>query len=199
VERANASVVHVRRKKLRLHEPHVAPLVQLADAIAAARRLAPGDVPYPDPDHGGVGAEALFLLTSPGPGAKQDSGSGLLSLENADSGAARCHHQTARVGLAWSRVVHWNVVPFPIKRERHPSRAEIDDGAYWIPSLLSLLPDLRVVVLLGLVAVGAWRDAVLGWPSLTVPEGPSPGPFGMLKPALTRWIPARPQHACGRL
>lgn len=175
------SVVHVRRKKARLHERHVAPLTRLADAIAAARGLPAGDVPYPDPDHGGVHARVLFLLTAPGPGAKTHTGSGLLSLENNDPGAARCHRETDRVGLAWSEVVHWNVVPFPIKLERSPTSAEIVAGSRWIPDLLARLEEVRVVVLLGLVPECAWIDGDLGWPGLTVVMGPSPGYYGMMR------------------
>lgn len=182
MERANSSVVHVRRKKARLSDPHVAPLVQLADGIGRIRGLRPGAVPYPDPDHGGVGAQVLFVLTSPGPGARKDSGSGLLSLENDDEGAARCHRELSRVGLTWSEVVHWNIVPFPVRNDRGPTGTEVRDGAYWMPPLLSLLHHLRVVVLLGRQPEIAWVESDLGWPGLTVVTGPSPGPRGMIQP-----------------
>lgn len=185
------SVVHVRRKKSRLDEPHVTRLTELADGIALTRGLAKGDVPYPDPDHGGTRAEVLFLLTAPGPGARRDGGSGLLSLENNDEGAARCHRETARVGLTWAQVVHWNVVPFPIRHERRPSELEIAGGMYWMPTLLARLDNLRVVVLLGVVAENAWEDGDLGWPGLTVIAGPSPGPLGMNRPG----APARLSEA----
>ena len=182
MERANRSVVHVRRKKTRLGELHIRPLVQLADGIGRLRGLAPGEVPYPDPDHGGAGAEVLFILTSPGSGATQGSGSGLLSLENDDDGAERCHREVSRVGLAWSQLVHWNLVPFPV-RGRNPTAAEVRDGAYWIPALLTLLPEVRVVVLLGRLPETAWEeDDDLGRPGLTVIAGPSPGPQGIIQP-----------------
>lgn len=176
------SAVHVRRKLGRLQEPHIARLTTLADGIAVSHGLTKGDVPYPDPDHGGTDAEVLFLLTAPGPGARRCIGSGLLSLENDDAGAARCHRETDRVGLKWSQVVHWNVVPFPIKDERKPSGVEIAGGAYWLPALLARLDNLRVVVLLGVVAQTAWEDADVGWSALTVIAGPSPGPLGMSRP-----------------
>ncbi len=147
-EKANQSWVHVRRKVARLGEPHVRPLVDLADEIAAARRLEAGSVPYPDPDHGGIGAEVLFILTSPGNKARKGTGSGLLSLENDDDGAARCHREAEHVGLEWSQMVHWNLVPFPIANERRPSVSDCNDGVYWLPQVLALLQELRVVVLL---------------------------------------------------
>lgn len=180
VEKANIGNVHVRRKVARLGQPHIAPLVHLADGIARSRGLAAGSVPYPDPDHGGTHAEVLFLLTSPGNGARADTGSGLLSLENNDEGAARCHRETDRVGLKWGQVVHWNVVPFPTVRQS-PTRSEIDGGAYWLHSLLGMLHSLRVVVLLGAVPEISWTEGDLGWPGLSVLTGPSPGPQGMLQ------------------
>ncbi|WFG42336.1 hypothetical protein [Pseudonocardia alni] len=54
--------------------------------------------------------------------------------------------------------------------------------AYWIPELLARLDNLRVVVLLGVVAEIAWEDAELGWSALTVIAGPSPGSLGMSDP-----------------
>lgn len=58
---AHADPAVVAAKYARIREPHVAPLSDLADKIAAAEGLPAGAVPYPDPDFGGILARALCL------------------------------------------------------------------------------------------------------------------------------------------
>lgn len=180
-EKANADVDHVRVKRMSLRERHVAELVNLADRIATQQGVPLGDVPYPDPDHGGVDASVLFVLTAPSPRSMRSTGgSGLLSLENDDNTAARSHREIDAVGLPWDRLVHWNAVPFPPADGDVPSTREISIGAGWLRQLLPLLPQLRVVVLLGRVPERAWAEAFSVEPQALVRViGPSPGPRGM--------------------
>lgn len=63
--RANVDALVVKAKHARLGEAHVAPLVELADAIAADRGRPCGAVPYPDPLSGGVRARVLLLMETP--------------------------------------------------------------------------------------------------------------------------------------
>ena len=63
--RANVDALVVKAKHARLGEAHVAPLVELADAIAADRGRPCGEVPYPDPLSGGVRARVLLLMETP--------------------------------------------------------------------------------------------------------------------------------------
>ncbi|MDR6595201.1 uracil-DNA glycosylase [Saccharothrix longispora] len=159
--RAHKSNAIVQSKLARLDEPHVAPLVALADEIAKSRGLPPGAVPYPDPDFAGVRAEALVLLKSPGPGAVTGTGSGLLSPENDDPTAARAHAEYERVGLDWRRVVHWNAVPWPTEAD-NPTGSDLHAARPWLPRVLELVPDIRAVLLLGKVAEQEWARPGLG-------------------------------------
>lgn len=180
--RANADPAHLAAKRARLAEAHVAALVGLADQIAAARGLARGDVPYPDPDSAGVDARALFLLSTPGPKAKAGEGSGLLSIENNDPTAARCYRTLQAAGLPYSRCVSWNAVPWPTAG-RTPTTGEMTAARPWLARLLDLLPELRAVVLLGRVAQDCWRRAAPPLPAgVTVLEAPHPSNLGMNQP-----------------
>src|SRR5699024_4587455 len=145
--RANASKRVVAAKRSKLSEPHIAPLVALADEIAAARGMQAGMLPYPDPELGGVYARALFLLSTPGPYAKAEH-SGLLSLENDDPTAERQYNTYRAVGLDMGKCVHWNAVPWPTA-ERTPTGAEQRDAFPWLVRLMRLFTQLRVVVVLG--------------------------------------------------
>ncbi|MGM1065209.1 hypothetical protein [Saccharothrix sp. Mg75] len=183
--RANRSPDVVRAKHARLGEPHIAPFVALADEIAAARGLMPGDVPYPDPEFAGTAAQALVLLQSPGPKTAKANGSGLLSLENDDPSAERCYHQYRRAGVNWHQILHWNTVPWPTVSP-YPSRKGISDARQWLPRLLALLPEIEAVLLLGSIARVEWRRAattklieLLGVPVFV---GPHPSRRGMAQP-----------------
>lgn len=57
----NADPNVVAAKLARIREPHVALLNELADRIADAEGLRRGEVPYVDPDTGGVNARMLVL------------------------------------------------------------------------------------------------------------------------------------------
>lgn len=192
--RANASRHVVAAKRARLEEPHVAPLVKLADEIAATRGLPRGAVPYPDPMFGGIHTRALVLLEAPGSATEIGKGSGLLSLENDDATAARAFHAYQAAGLEIARCLHWNLVPWPTAGYRTPTGTEQTAARPWLPRLLALLPDLRVVVLLGKVAQQGWGPGIATAPDLVplVPTlaGPHPSNRGMNVPGAVQRLDA---------
>lgn len=158
--KANRDPGHVQEKMQRIHAPHVADLNQLADEIAEWQGLPRGRVPYVDPDLGGVRADIFGLASDPGPRAVvYRGGSGLLSMENNDESAAFCHDEYYRVGVPLTRVVHWNAVPFPVLKGGRPNRDERRAAQRWLPRVLALLPEVRVIVLFGNVAEQLWREA----------------------------------------
>lgn len=165
---------HVRNDKhTRLHTSlDHAPLVAFTDDIATAHGLKPGDLPYPDPDGGSTTARALFLLSDPQHiSTSFDNGSGLLSLDNDDATAATAWRLYRDTGLDRALCLHWNAVPSYLDDgQRQPRTGQISAGAAWLRRLLGLLPDLRVVVLMGGVAQKGWGYATqLGpMPDLTV-------------------------------
>jgi uracil-DNA glycosylase len=156
--RAHRDPAVVAAKHARLAEPHVAPLVALADAIANASS-GPGTVPYPDPTFAGIRARALFLLETPAAkAAASTGGSGLLSLDNDDLTAETLYDAYQTAGLERSRTLHWNAVPWIVPgRERSAlSSTHVPQAQAWLVQLISLLPDLRVVIAVGGVARDAW-------------------------------------------
>jgi hypothetical protein len=139
----------------------VAPLVALAQEIAASRELSPGAVPYPDPDYGGVYARVLVLLDSPA----------------AASAAERLVEEQRAAGLEPAQTLQWSAVPWPTQR-RSPSAQELREARGWLPKLLALLPELRVAVLLGVPAQQYWGTALAEAPAevplVPVLAGPHP-------------------------
>jgi uracil-DNA glycosylase len=141
---ADPKIVALRREALA--EAHVAPLLAFVEEL---RRSAPAGVPDFDPMDGGVNAECLFLLEAPGSKAV---GSGFISRNNPDETAKNFFHLNAEAGLARQRTVTWNAVPWYIgtgNRIRAAGKADLKAAEAPLRQLLSLLPHLRVVVLVG--------------------------------------------------
>lgn len=142
----------------RLDEPHIAPLVRFAEAIAASRGLPVGSVPYPDPDGGGVRARVLFLLNDPGERAQGDlGGSGMLTMLNEDQTSRKQRAAVAATGLDRRVALHWNAVPWPVPKgsaEQH-----VASGSRALVRLVGELPELRGIVALGRTARLVVQDA----------------------------------------
>lgn len=152
------------------HAPHVAPLNRWIDELNVA---GPHWTPYFDPADGGIQAQVLLLLESPGP---QASHSRFVSLDN-DSGTSenlRCLVHVA--GLSRSRIAIWNTVPWQMSAGGvvTPSEADVRAAVPLTHQLLSLLPDLRAVVLVGRKAERGWRQ--VGRPDLPAFACPHPSP-----------------------
>lgn len=161
-------------KQARWFEPHIAPMNALVQEIA---RDVGGDVPFVDPDCGGVNARVLLLLEAPAGAAAH--GSRMLSADNDDGTAANVWraYETSGLPRAWG--MHWNAVPWYIGvpgKIRAASAQDIRDGRVWLARLLDLMPDLRVVLTLGKSAAAAVaaEQSLLGGRSLQQIEAPHP-------------------------
>lgn len=141
-------------KQARWFEPHVGPVNGLVQEIA---RTVGGDVPYVDPDCGGINSRVLFVLEAPAGAAAH--GSHMLSADNDDGTAANVWRAYEHSGLQREWAIHWNAVPWYLGARGKIAAARADDieqGRQWLLRLVDLLPDLVVAVCLG----NAARDAV---------------------------------------
>lgn len=139
--------------------PHVAPLNQFVDEL---RVIHPDRyVPYIAPTFGGTNARVLALFQDPGPMTfPENGGSGMLCIENDDEMSARHKAFLAEYKIDTCDVVTWNAYPwfganwYASKKNRTPT----DDIAATrtLSRFLSMLPNLRVVMLHGVVAREAW-------------------------------------------
>ena len=150
----------VERKLALLDEPHIAPLAAFVRHLRA--QLGEESVPWFDPTEAGVGARILLLLQSPGPKAAPPLGSGFISPHNNDQSAENMWGIQREVGInRREELCTWNVVPWYVPREQALGEPEFARARPMLRELLGLLPDLRVVVLLGGKAQDAWRRAGL--------------------------------------
>jgi len=151
----------VERKLALLEEPHIAPLT--AFVIRLRDQLGEQTVPWFDPTEAGVEARILLLLQSPGPKVIPPVGSGFVSPHNNDQTAQNMWGIQREIGInRREELCTWNVVPWYVPREQALRAADYARARPMLSELLGLLPDLRVVVLLGGNAQDAWRRANLG-------------------------------------
>lgn len=92
-------------KLSRIHDPHIAPLNGPVEAWHAQGM----QVPWADPDSGGIHSRILFLHESPGPAASGQHGSGIISPDNNDQTAARFWRLSRDAGLARNAYINWNI------------------------------------------------------------------------------------------
>lgn len=178
----NAEPAVVALKHAHIRDRHVAPINALADRVADAEGIARGLVPYVDPQLGGIDATVLALLDNPSTKAEAGTGSGLLSLENDDPTARNCAKVYNAFGLTPDKVVHWNVAPAPIAGAKNgrSSAPERVRGARWLRELLKLLPNLRVILLMGDMARDGWMKSGLAPAGVVIPaDVPHPSGKGM--------------------
>lgn len=129
----------------RLEEPHIRPLMRLIQGMRT-RGLR---VPHVDPNDGGIDAQVLILLESPGPKAVA---SDFISQDNPDPSARNMNLALSQAGLTRKDVLLWNVVPYCVStadKNRNATtsdiRAAIADTQAWIEAL----PSLQVIVFCG--------------------------------------------------
>lgn len=135
-----------------------------ADLIAQIRRDRGLDreVPGFDPQNGNEQAWLLLLLEAPGPRAVQ---SGFVSFDNPDPTARNLKEQLAAAGIGradlaiWRSgdLAIWNIVPWYIGNAtgtaiRAAAGPDVLAGVEYLPSLLSAMPRLRCIALVGSAA-----------------------------------------------
>jgi len=153
--RMNKDPAFLADKQRRVHDPQIVPLNRLVEAWRAEGR----QVPWADPDSGGVHSRILFLHESPGPAAAVQHGSGFISPDNDDQTAARFWRLARAAGLARNAYINWNAVPWYISATGKNLNATPADGAEalgYLHQFVSLLPALRAVVVMGAFAEHWW-------------------------------------------
>ena len=152
---ANPETLAARRA--RLQEAHIAPLTafagKLRDSEVLGGRL---DLPDFDPRSGGIHSEILLLLESPGPKVAQ---TGFASPDNPDRTAENLSCLLKLAGIGRERCLLWNIVPWQLSAGGvvTPTATQIRAATPATLELLTLLPGLRVVVLVGGKAQTGWR------------------------------------------
>lgn len=181
--RANRDPGVVASKIARLNDPKVKPLNALVRRIDAAR--GEESTPWFDPDGGGVAARVLMLLECPGAKSSRGRGSGIISLDNDDQTAANLFTLQQEAGLARAWAVNWNVVPWYLPagtRTANASAADVRQATPWLSEVISLLPRLSVVVLMGRRAQQGW-DLYVAAPGsrtdLSTARCPHPSPLSL--------------------
>lgn len=176
--RANRDPAEIDRKVLLLGEEHVAPLTEFVERLRQSKPNAA--VPYFDPTEAGIEARILLLLEAPGRRSALEAGSGFVSPDNDDQTAQNMWQLLREAGIDRGRdIVTWNVVPWYLgdgRKIRATRASDLDEAREATRELLSLLPHIRVVVLLGRPAAAAWR--ALGF-DLDAIEASHPSPLNL--------------------
>jgi uracil-DNA glycosylase len=165
---------HRADRLAQLDEPHVRDLTRFVKRI---HREIPGkDVPYFDPADGGVDAVCLYVLEAPGRNAAK---SGFVSRNNPDETAKNWLELNKQAGVDRKRTIMSNIVPWYIgskEKIRPTSPEDIEDGWPYLLQLIDMLPQLRVVVLVGTKAQRIAKRLSMTHPSLHLMKCPHPSP-----------------------
>ena len=146
-------------KQAALNKTHMEPLTAFVHLI---RQEQPNcHVSDFDPDDGGTEAEVLFVLEAPGPKAVA---TGFVSRDNSDQTAGNLKAYLEQAGISRKQSLVWNIVPWYLGSEktiRAASSADIQAGSVYLERLLTLLPHLKAVVLVGRKAQSAFQEGGL--------------------------------------
>jgi hypothetical protein len=183
--KAHGNPAFLDRKLARIDEPHIRPL---NDLVRDIRSETGGEVPWFDPDSGGVDARALFLYEAPGARStgpagprRKAEGGGIISPDNNDDTAKNSWLVYRDANLHREHTLVWNIVPWYLGTTSAIRSAKSEDVAAaqpYLHRLLDLLTELRLVVAFGDNARDGWlryllrEDAPL-LPTLACPH-PSP-------------------------
>jgi hypothetical protein len=140
------------RRKAMLDDPHMRKLTSFAAELHQPKLA----VPDFDPCDGGVKAQALFLLDTPGPKAKT---SGFVSINNPDETAKNMGAAWQDAGLKRCHVLLWNVVPHYV--EKDSTKAQVLAAVPDTQKFMGKLPDLKVIVFCGGKAWSAKKHLIL--------------------------------------
>ena len=147
-----------RQLRADLHQcERMRPLSEFVERVRVER--GGRSVPFFDPLDGGVNAQCLFLLEAPGPQAVR---SGYVSRNNPDESAKNWFELNAEASIDRRVTIIWNIVPWYIGaggRIRPTGARDVQEGLPYLSQLLTLLPALRLVVLVGKKA-GQARSAI---------------------------------------
>ena len=137
-------------------------------------------IPYFDPHDGGSEGEILFLLEAPGPSAKE---TGIVSRDNPDETAKNILELNFLANLDRKRTIQWNIVPWFIGKTegsketiRAATVKDINEGMETLMEVISLLPRLKTVVLVGNKAAKAAGFLLAKRPELHISTMPHPSP-----------------------
>lgn len=147
------------RRRTMLSLPHMQPLLSYLEGIR--RRQGPEyHMPAFDPCDGGIHARLLFLLEAPGPKAVKSS---FISHNNPDQTVRNMNQLLRDAGISRKDTVLWNIVPWYVgdgRKIRPVSRTDIQEAAPYLKELVSLLPNLLGIVLVGKKSQSARRELV---------------------------------------
>jgi uracil-DNA glycosylase len=129
----------------------------LVNRIRIEKNLTTREVPGFDPKNGNEQAKYLFLLEAPGPKAIL---TGQISFDNPDPSAINFQKQLVAANIAREEIALWNVVPWYIGNEagtsiRGANGDDVSTGIEYLIPLISAMPNLRCIILVG----GAARRA----------------------------------------
>ncbi len=170
------NLIAIQSRLARIFEPHISPLTAFVETIRKETGLI-REIPYFDPLDGGINAKCLFLFEAPGPRAVH---SGFISRNNPDESAKNFFELNHQAGLQRELTISWNVVPWYIgsgTKIRPANKHDIDDGKKYLLNLLSLLPNLRIIVLGGKKAQKAEVLIAATYPEIIVVKMPHPSPL----------------------
>ena len=138
-----------RNQKLaKLNAVNIKPLTLFIEEIRKETGLGK-NIPYFDPDDGGVNARCLFLLEAPGPKAVESE---FVSRNNPDETAKNFFELNQQAGIPREVTISWNIVPWYIgsgEKIRAANNQDIREGIKYLAQLLLLLTKLELIVLVG--------------------------------------------------
>lgn len=138
------------------------------------------DMPWFDPEDGGVQAKVLILLQSP---ARSELMPRFVSLDNPCPSQQNLHHFLKQAGIRRKDIILWNTMPWIVRsgQKLSPTRKNIRRGVGIIKSLMPLLKNLRIVILAGAVALKARSFFETEYPHIILLSMPHPSPLSLCR------------------
>ena len=118
----------------------------------------------------------LLLLESPGP---KVSKTGFVSADNPDQTAENMSCLLKLASLSRKKILLWNIFPWQLSAKSviAPSEKDLIEAAPATRELLMLLPELKVIVLVGKKAKAGWEHVGLKVdPGIEILHCPHPSP-----------------------